>query len=208
MKEKINKNVLGGKVVKKMENKNIKETKSESKTENIPSDNISPDHFLTLNLNYQIFIPAEILAPGFKEKFYELIENYINKGYQCYYIKNIKNYKNIELPLLPLRSNICNLTLETEVIFYRIGEELEVYLNFNDDGELFGDSKYVTAKINSSPSQRFIYNKINNKESYSYVIYNGKEYKIDVDNRFIIKITKLCNSDNLDRILVEADLVL
>lgn len=153
-----------------------------------------------INHEIEILIPTNLFGVNFRENLIEYLKReYESHAYNTYYINSV-NYTPLlenELPLSKLRGNdyYMRLCLETEIIFFNVGDELLLKLvlddNINDQNyTVYGENEYILCKINLSNDQ-IIETSQQRIESIHDNVYN-KIYKNG--NSIRVKITKLLNN--------------
>lgn len=160
------------------------------------------NNITTINKEYSLYIESFILGPDFEKEMKKKILKFKNRADLLYFILDINIPDNIQYPLLNLTTKFVNIVLETKIIQFNIDEIIEVVLYFiKKTDELIGDNSYVTAKIINS--------NLNESSSNNSFSYKDKIYDLDNQTKlFKLKIKKILNSTNQDKINVEGELLL
>lgn len=184
------------------DNQDDKETKDKSKKYEIINENE-----LRLTLKYELFLRPDLLGPNLNENIQNELSKFLHKAHGIFYIKDIQSVSNLLFPLIYLNDGKFKLELKllSEVYFVNVGDVLALTIYINDN-EIFGENAYVMCKINKNDYQQVSINEVNAKTEI-IIIKDKKPNKIYTKQNYNIKVTKLLNSTNLDKIYVHGQFI-
>lgn len=153
-----------------------------------------------INQEFEVIIPTPLFGLNFRENLIDYLKReWESHAYNTYYINSF-NYLPLlenELPLAKIRGNdyYMKLCLETEIIFFNVGDNVFLKLAFGNniqdqDFTVYGENEYILCKINLSNDQ-ILETSQQRIESIHDNVYN-KIYKNG--NSIRVKITKLLSN--------------